>query len=368
MTGASARRAAGVCVVPGHAGRAVGTVLTACDGGKPTVAASPRATASRTAAGVRGRIVSRQASGRRPRVLRGPCRCQRRSCRSARAAAPELAPGVRLGGTSMACPRCTRRRWIPPGGTRLAGIAWMDTALLSARLYSGSKSPGGGPYRYTAPVQPAQAVSLVAAFNGGFKMADAHGGYYTEGRMIDPLVQGAASLVIYASGRVTVGAWGTDVRMTPDVVAVRQNLVPLVVGRSPHGARGQRRLASVGLYLRCFFVRRLGAWHRAPVAVGRRRHRRRRPGLRRRSCTRSASARRAPGARRGGARHAARHQPVVAGVRQLRARESARSGGAVQRQQAARHDPARAVDVLRAMVGARLHHDVGASRRAGRTS
>jgi hypothetical protein len=109
----------------------------------------------------------------------------------------------------------------------------MDTALLSARLYSGSKSPGGGPYRYTAPVQAAQAVSLVAAFNGGFKMADAHGGYYTEGRVIDPLVQDAASLVIYAGGRVTVGAWGTDVRMTPDVVAIRQNLLPLVADGRP---------------------------------------------------------------------------------------------------------------------------------------
>ena len=43
----------------------VGAVLTACDGGKPTAAASHRATASRTAAGVRGRIVSRTGSGRR---------------------------------------------------------------------------------------------------------------------------------------------------------------------------------------------------------------------------------------------------------------------------------------------------------------
>jgi hypothetical protein len=122
---------------------------------------------------------------------------------------------------------------IPAGGTKLAGIAWMDTRLLSARLYSGSKSPGGGPYKYTAPIEPAQAATLVAAFNGGFKMADAHGGYYTEGRVIVPLVQGAASLVIYADGSVTVGAWGTDVVMTPNVVAVRQNLVPLVVAGRP---------------------------------------------------------------------------------------------------------------------------------------
>ena len=122
---------------------------------------------------------------------------------------------------------------VPPGDTKQAGIAWMDTSLLSARLYSGSLSPGGGPYKYTAPVAPDAASSLVAAFNGGFQMKDAHGGYYTEGRMIRPLVRGAASLVIYADGAVTVGAWGSDVTMTPSVVAVRQNLYPLVVDGKP---------------------------------------------------------------------------------------------------------------------------------------
>ena len=122
---------------------------------------------------------------------------------------------------------------VPPGGTKRAGIAWMDTGLLSARLYSGSMSPGGGPYRYTAPVTRTAAGTLVAAFNGGFKMTDAHGGYYTEGRTIDPLIRGAASLVIYTNGAVTVGAWGSDVTMTPNVAAVRQNLFPLVVNGTP---------------------------------------------------------------------------------------------------------------------------------------
>lgn len=122
---------------------------------------------------------------------------------------------------------------VPPGGTAEAGIAWMDTNLLSAQLYSGSKSPGGGPYAYTAPIQPAQASSLVAAFNGGFLMKDAQGGYLTEGRTIYPLVAGAASLVIHADGSVDIGAWGSEVSMTPDVVAVRQNLVPLVENGQP---------------------------------------------------------------------------------------------------------------------------------------
>jgi hypothetical protein len=122
---------------------------------------------------------------------------------------------------------------VPPGGSNRAGIAWMNAKLLSARLYSGSVSPGGGPYKYTAPVSPTAASTLVAAFNGGFKMADAHGGYYTEGRVISPLVRGGASLVIYADGSITVGAWGSDVSMTPSVVAVRQNLYPLVAGGRP---------------------------------------------------------------------------------------------------------------------------------------
>ena len=122
---------------------------------------------------------------------------------------------------------------VAPGGSRPAGLAWMDPRLLAARLYSGSASPGGGPYRYTAPVRRGVARRLVAAFNGGFKIADAGGGYYTEGRVIDRLRRGAASLVIYAGGSVDVGAWGTDVRMSPAVVAVRQNLMPLVAGGRP---------------------------------------------------------------------------------------------------------------------------------------
>lgn len=137
--------------------------------------------------------------------------------------------GRRVGGV----PAVYEAKLVPPGGTQPAGIAWMDTHLLAARLYSGSESPGGGPYRYTAPVQLAQAATLVAAFNGGFKMNAAHGGYYSEGRTIDPLVRGAASLVIYSNGTLDVGAWGSDVTMTPAVVGVRQNLVPLVAAGRP---------------------------------------------------------------------------------------------------------------------------------------
>ena len=106
----------------------------------------------------------------------------------------------------------------------VVGVAWMDTKLLGATLYSGSQIPGGGPFTNTAPVSASAAQSLVAAFNAGFLMSDANGGYYTDGKTIIPLRPGAASIVISRNGDVTVGAWGRDVSMSADVVSVRQNL------------------------------------------------------------------------------------------------------------------------------------------------
>lgn len=111
----------------------------------------------------------------------------------------------------------------------VAGIAWMDTRLLKATLYSGSFIPGGGPYTHSAPITPQAASTLVAAFNAGFQMdAGNVGGYYTDNKTIIPLQNGLASFVIYKDGSVTIGSWGQQVTMSPDVVSVRQNL-PLIV-------------------------------------------------------------------------------------------------------------------------------------------
>lgn len=234
MTSIQARRRAGTMAAYLALTGGLAASLASCGGGKP-IAVSP---AHAHAAGALGRTRARSTA---PRQSAG------RPVNGARSPSPVPAALSPFGRTALAgegtwhpsgrlvdgMPAIYETTLVPPGGGRRAGIAWMDTRLLAARLYSGSTSPGGGPYRYTAPIEPAQAGSLVAAFNGGFKMADAHGGYYAEGRMIDPLVPGAASLVIYANGSVSIGAWGADVGMAPDVVAVRQNLVPLVTDGRP---------------------------------------------------------------------------------------------------------------------------------------
>jgi len=110
----------------------------------------------------------------------------------------------------------------------VVGVAWMDTELLKATLYSGSQIPGGGPYTHTAPISPTDATTVVSAFNAGFLMSDANGGYYTDNKTVIPLRTGAASFVVHKNGSATVAQWGRDATMGPNVVSVRQNLDLLV--------------------------------------------------------------------------------------------------------------------------------------------
>ena len=112
------------------------------------------------------------------------------------------------------------------------GVAWMDTKILSGQLYSGSQIPGSGPFPFTAPISAVASKTLVAAFNAGFRMQDANGGYFTNNKMILPLRPGAASVVVYKDGTMNIGQWGRDFHMTPTVASVRQNLDLIV----DHGA------------------------------------------------------------------------------------------------------------------------------------
>lgn len=115
----------------------------------------------------------------------------------------------------------------------VVSVAWMDTKLLIARLYSGSWIPGGGPFPFTAPVRTPQARTLVAAFNAGFLMSEANGGYYTNHKMEIPLRPGAASFVVYSNGTSNVMAWGPSMKVTSNIVSVRQNLDLLVNNARP---------------------------------------------------------------------------------------------------------------------------------------
>ncbi len=87
----------------------------------------------------------------------------------------------------------------------LAGVMWMDTKLLRPVLIAGTQNPGGAPWPYDAHIPSSLYPAIAASFNSGFAMRDANGGYYAQGRMAAPLVNGQASFVIYKDGRRTSG-------------------------------------------------------------------------------------------------------------------------------------------------------------------
>lgn len=103
-------------------------------------------------------------------------------------------------------------------------------------LHDGSQDPG----RLAGPVTAGPKITglsrgwLLAAFNGGFKMASQAGGYEQEGHVARPIRPGLASLVLDRSGQARIGVWGQTVpRPGEAVYSVRQNLWLLVSGGKP---------------------------------------------------------------------------------------------------------------------------------------
>jgi hypothetical protein len=107
-------------------------------------------------------------------------------------------------------------------------------------LHNGSQDPGpaaAGLVRAGPAVTGAERKRLLAAFNGGFKLAAGTGGYEQEGHVISPLRQGLASLVIDRSGHARIGVWGRGMPAPGEVIySVRQNLQPLVLNGQPTAA------------------------------------------------------------------------------------------------------------------------------------
>jgi hypothetical protein len=110
----------------------------------------------------------------------------------------------------------------------VVGVLRMDPNLVRGELRPGTTDPGGA-WHTSSALTSAETRNVAVVFNGGFRLTDpSHPGYYSQGRTVARLVDGEASLVMHANGVADVGSWNRDVRMAPDVVSVRQNLVPLV--------------------------------------------------------------------------------------------------------------------------------------------
>ena len=186
----------------------------------------------------------------------------------------------------------------------VVGVLRMDATLVRGLLHPGTRDPGGR-WRASFGLTPAEQRVVAVAFNGGFRLNDpSHNGYFSEGRTVTPLRDGAASLVLRTDGTADVGTWNGEVRMGPQVASVRQNLRMLVDGGqvNPTCATGGTKEWGSTIGQAAYI-------HRSGFGVRRR-------GVRRRTRPLRLHAGPDPRRRGGGARHGARHQPRL-GLRRL---------------------------------------------------
>lgn len=148
---------------------------------------------------------------------------------------PQVSPPLRSEGVwqtlvSLHGEPAIRAAFLRPDGTHtsyLVGVAWLDQSLVRLVLHPGFLLPGGTGWSQPFEVPASQRDSLLATFNSGFRLADAKGGYWEDGKTAASLHQGAASMVFYKDGHVDVVKWSAA-SPGPDVAAVRQSLVLLV--------------------------------------------------------------------------------------------------------------------------------------------
>jgi len=122
-----------------------------------------------------------------------------------------------------------------------SGVALLvfDQRLVVLRLHSGTADAGGAGWRFGPSATRRELHTLVAAFNGGFRLSTGAGGFMSFGRVAVPLRSGLGSIVTYADGHTDVGAWHHGLPAPgAAVVSVRQNLSLLVDGGRPASSVG----------------------------------------------------------------------------------------------------------------------------------
>ena len=136
------------------------------------------------------------------------------------------------------------RTFIQPDPQRpyaVVAIVAFDLDLVRLRYVLGSLEPHS-PIALdrpgTIPPNDLQPGVLLAAFNGGFKAREGLFGVMVNGvTVLAPRVD-QGTVALYSDNRVRIGAWGTDINPSPDIVAWRQN-GPLIIHQgqiNPHTA------------------------------------------------------------------------------------------------------------------------------------
>jgi hypothetical protein len=149
-------------------------------------------------------------------------------------AAPQL--GWQPYGPSVNGTPVLARTMVSPDPNRpYAGVALvrMNLSMLQLHMMPGNQEPArtiqvlkAFPSLGAIPVS--DQAKLVAAFNGGFKAINGHYGMMVNQVTLLPARPNMGTVAIYRDGHVQIGAWGTDILPSADIVAYRQNCPALV--------------------------------------------------------------------------------------------------------------------------------------------
>jgi hypothetical protein len=117
---------------------------------------------------------------------------------------------------------------LPYDQSIIGSAAAIDQRSLQAALYNGPLIPGESGWVNGRRVQSPAVPWLIAAFNGGFQLAHITGGYMAEGRTIQKLRPGQATLAVSNKGKVVLGAYGFGIKDDGSWKGIFQNLYPVV--------------------------------------------------------------------------------------------------------------------------------------------
>ena len=121
----------------------------------------------------------------------------------------------------------TSLRPLADTGGIVATVVVIDQTYLRVGMFNGRETPGGTWVR-DDHVPEELWPSLVAAMNGGFRLEHSFGGFATEGKVVQELLPGRATLAITRAGKLVIGELGREIIDDGSWQSLRQNLVLLV--------------------------------------------------------------------------------------------------------------------------------------------
>jgi Phosphodiester glycosidase len=110
----------------------------------------------------------------------------------------------------------------------VAGVAWIDSSRTELAYVPGLAEPPGIENRGPGEVPEGLRKRLVATFNGGFPLETSGAGLIYEGKVVEPMVDGIATIVAFTDGRIDIVRWNRGPGVPGNVSFAKQNLPPII--------------------------------------------------------------------------------------------------------------------------------------------